>query len=187
MNPENNEFESQLFNELSQVLGEAFSEVESETRLDLDYEVAETIRYEQGQISWRDRARNSDGELEIHIAHSELARVTGSLIHQSGDFLVVSSNLAQYLINSNSISAIQGLSGLAKLSSGPDSISWLENVWFHDLCDRIVEASWYLLGGTVIQGSCVRSGFDAIDVTTREKQITIPKSAIVVARIPIYS
>lgn len=185
MDPENYDSESQLFQELSQVLGEAFLDVESESRLDLDYEVAETVRYEQGQVSWRDRARNSDTELEIYLSHPELPRLNGSLTHVSGDFIIVNSKPAQFLINSNSINAIAGLDDLATISTRPDSISWLENVWFHDLCDRIVDASWYLTGGQVVHGQCVRSGFDAIDVVCGGKVLTIPKVAIAAAKIPL--
>jgi hypothetical protein len=184
----NSEFEepdSILFNELRLVMGDAYADFMSESRLDMDYEVAETVRYEQGQISWRDRTRTSDCEIEVFLAHPELPRVTGSLASQSSDFLILKSHLFQYLVNSNFVSAVRGLHDLATINTQFDSVSWLENVWFHDLCDRIVEVNWYLVSGQVMQGHCIRSGFDAVDISGGDSTFTIPKSAIVAARVPI--
>lgn len=181
MNAENSE--SRLISEFQQLLGEAFLEVEGESRLDVDYEVAETIRYEQGHVSWRDRARNSRAEIEIMVAHPGLPRVSGTLSHLSTDFLILKNDYEQYLINTSAISSIQGLSNLANLENRFDAISWLEGVWFHDLIDRCVPVTWYLIGGQTISGVCVRSGFDAIDIAERDTQFTIPKAAIVAAKV----
>jgi hypothetical protein len=62
---ESAEFESLLIAELNRVLLQAAQEVESEERLDLAYEVLETVRYEQAHVSWLDRLRNTASPIEI--------------------------------------------------------------------------------------------------------------------------
>ena len=186
MDLEDFDSESPLIGELRRVMSDAFDDVNSELRLDLDYEVAETVRYEQGQVSWLDRLPVNRAQIQVRLSHQGLATVTGNLIHKSGEFLIVAGEKYEYLVNNKYLVAISGLDSRATFSPQPNSLSWLENVWFHDLCDRRVFSSWYLDGGEVISGECLRSGFDAIDVRQRDDCVTIPKRSLVAARIPLF-
>ncbi len=76
---ENAEFESSLIVELNRVLLQAAEEVESEQRLDLAYEVLETVRFEQAHTSWLDRLRNTSSSVELRLTHTQLPFAFGEV------------------------------------------------------------------------------------------------------------
>lgn len=180
---ESTELEPQVITELNRVLCQELDEVGAEQRLDLAYEVIETVRYEQAQISWLDRLRNTTDEIEVQISHTQLPIVSGTLMHFCDPFLILKNSQAQFLINSEFISGVTGLNHLAGAAQSLETFNWLDNVWFHDLSDRRALGTWYLKGDCVVEGHCLRTGFDAIDVATTSKVFTFPKRAIVSSRI----
>lgn len=179
---ESAEFESSLITELNRVLLQAAEEVESEERLDLAYEVLETVRYEQAHVSWLDRLRNTSSPIELRLAHGQLPIVVGEIKHLADPFLILENKTTQFLVNFDFVAAISGLSERSQKVGTPDSINWLDNVWFHDLADKNLTSTWYLLGDQVIEGACRRTGFDSLDIETKSKVITIPKRSIVASR-----
>ena len=176
------EFEPSLMAELNRVLLQAAEEVECEERLDLAYEVLETVRFEQTHISWLDRLRNTSSSVELRVAHSHLPLAAGEVKHLADPFVILENATTQYLVNFDFVSAVAGLSELSQNSSKPDAINWLDNVWFHDLADRNITSTWYLAGDHVIDGACRRTGFDSLDIETNSKVFTIPKRSIVASR-----
>ena len=181
--PETQPAESMLLAELNRVLGQALDEVASEQRLDLAYEVMETVRFEHSHISWLDRLRNTSDEIELHIAHTQLPVVTAQLINLADPFMVLRNQSHQFIINANFVTAVSGLSQLAKEVTSPDRLNWLDNVWFHDLADRRQLVTWYLAGNQTFEGYCLRTGFDAIDIETNTKIFTLPKHNVVAGQI----
>ena len=179
---ESAEFESSLFTELNRVLLQAAEEVEAEERLDLAYEVLETVRFEQAHISWLDRLRNTASSVELRLAHSHLPLAEGEVRHLADPFVILENAKTQYLVNFDFVSAVSGLSELSQNSAKPDAINWLDNVWFHDLSDKNLTSTWYLVGDQVVEGACRRTGFDSLDIETNSKVITIPKRSIVASR-----
>jgi hypothetical protein len=175
--------ESLVLVELNRVLIQELDEVGSEQRLDLAYEVMETVRYEQAHISWLDRLRNTSGNLEIQISSTQIPAVTGNLMHLSDPFLILRNSQAQFLINSKYVTSVSGLNQLAGAAQSLEKFNWLDNVWFHDLSDRRVRGTWYLMDNQVIDGYCLRTGYDAIDIATSLKVFTFPKRAIIASRI----
>lgn len=175
--------ESLVLVELNRVLIQELDEVGSEQRLDLAYEVMETVRYEQAHISWLDRLRNTSGDLEIQISSTQIPAVTGNLMHLSDPFLILRNSQAQFLINSKYVTSVAGLNQLAGAAQSLEKFNWLDNVWFHDLSDRRVRGTWYLMDNQVIDGYCLRTGYDAIDIATSLKVFTFPKRAIIASRI----
>ena len=176
---ENAEFESSIIAELNRVLLQAVEEVESEQRLDLAYEVLETVRFEQAHTTWLDRLRNTPSSVELRLTHSLLPCVFGEVKHISDPFLILENETTQFLVNLNYVYAITGLSERAKANAEFDGINWLDNVWFHDLAYQKQVSTWYLKGDQVIKGACSRSGFDSIDIKTNSQTLTIPKQSIV--------
>lgn len=179
---ESADFESSLITELNRVLLQAAEEVESEERLDLTYEVLETVRFEQAHISWLDRLRNTANSVELRLPHSHLPLVQGEVRHLAVPFLILENTTTQYLVNSDFVSAASGLSELSQNPTKLDAINWLDNVWFHDLTDQNISSTWYLVGDQVIEGACQRTGFDSLDIETNSKVVTIPKRSIVANR-----
>lgn len=179
---ESAEFESSLISELNRVLFQAAEEVASEERLDLAYEVLETVRFEQTRVSWRDRLRNTSSTVEMRLAHAHLPLVVGKVKHLADPFMILENATTQFLINAEFLIAVTGLSSLSQNNSTPDSINWLDNIWFHDLADQQRSSTWYLIGDQTIEGSCQRTGFDSLDVETSSKTFTIPKRSIVASR-----
>lgn len=179
---ENDELESSLIAELNRVLLQAAEEVESEQRLDLAYEVLETIRFEQAHTSWLDRLRNTSSSVELRLTHDQLPSAFGEVKHIADPFLILENETTQYLVNLECVYAIAGLNERSKTNAKPDAINWLDNVWFHDLADHKLVSTWYLRGDQVIEGACVRSGFDSIDIEISAKTFTIPKQSIVAGR-----
>lgn len=176
------EFESPLITELNRVLMQAAEEVESEERLDLAYEVLETVRFEQAHISWLDRLRNTAGTVEVRLAHNQMPLAVGDVRHLADPFMILKNAQTQLLINLEFVLAISGVNELSQNHSSPDVLNWLDNVWFHDLSERRVSSTWYLLGNQVIEGLCRRTGFDSLDIETNSKIFTIPKRSIVASR-----
>jgi len=177
--------QSRILDELNRVLCQELDEVNAEQRLDLAYEVIETVRFEQAHISWLDRLRNTTEDVDLQISHTQMPSVTGNLMHLSDPFLILRNSQAQFLINSAYVTGVSGLNQLARASQTHDTFNWLDNVWFHDLSDRRILGTWYLKGDHVVEGYCLRTGFDAIDVATNSKVLTFPKHAIISSRIPI--
>jgi hypothetical protein len=161
---------------------QAEQELESEERLDLAYEVLETVRFEQAHISWLERLRNTKGRIEIRLAHSHLPIVTGELTHLADPFLIMENSTTQFLVNFNFVSAVSGLNSLSQKSAVPDAINWLDNVWFHDLADQKKTCAWYLRGDQVIEGFCTQIGFDSLEIQVNSRVLTIPKQSIVASR-----
>ena len=95
---ESAEFEPTLFAELNRVLLQAAEEVESEARLDLAYEVLETIRYEQAHVSWLDRLRNTSSSIELRLTHGQLPFVVGEVQHLADPFLILENATTQFLV-----------------------------------------------------------------------------------------
>lgn len=178
----NAEFESSLFTELNRVLFQAAEEVESEERLDLAYEVMETIRFEQSHISWRDRLRNTSGRVEFRLAHSHIPVAAGQVRQLAEPFIILEDSKTKFCINSEFVSAVTGLNELSRANLLLDSLNALDNAWFHDLADCRQAISWYLVGDQVIEGLCLRTGFDALDIESSSKVFTIPKRAIVACK-----
>ena len=179
---ESAEFEPSLIAELNRVLLQAAEEVESEERLDLAYEVLETIRYEQAHVSWLDRLRNTANAIELRLAHNQLPFVAGEVKHLADPFMILENSTTQFLVNFEFVAAVSGLSVLSQKPGTPDVINWLDNVWFHDLADRKITSTWYLTGDQVIEGICRSTGFDSLDIEGNSKVFTIPKRSIVASR-----
>jgi hypothetical protein len=179
---ESAEFESSLIAELNRVLTQAAEEVESEERLDLAYEVLETVRFEQAHISWLDRLRNTSGTVEVRLAHSVLSLAVGEVRHLADAFMILENSSTQFLINFKFVMAISGLNELSQKNVRPDLVNWLDNVWFHDLTEHRSMSTWYLIGDQVIEGFCRRTGFDFLDIEANFKIFTIPKESIVACR-----
>lgn len=179
---ESAEFESLLISELNRVLFQAAQEVESEERLDLAYEVLETVRYEQAHVSWLDRLRNTSSPIEVRLAHGQLPNVVGEVRHLADPFVILENSTTQFLVNFDFVSAVSGLSELSQKAGAPDAINWLDNVWFHDLADQQLTSTWYLAGDQVVDGICRRTGFDYLDIEGNSKVFTIPKRSIVASR-----
>jgi hypothetical protein len=179
---ESAEFESSLIAELNRVLLQAAEEVESEERLDLAYEVLETVRYEQAHVSWLDRLRNTSSTIELRLAHGELPLVVGEVKHLADPFMILENLTTQFLVNFDFVSAVSGLSELSQRSGAPDAINWLDNVWFHDLAYQQITSTWYVAGDQIIEGICRRTGFDSLDIEGNSKVFTIPKRSIVASR-----
>ena len=179
---ESAKFESSLITELNRVLFQAAEEVESEERLDLAYEVLETVRFEQSHISWLDRLRSTTGQIEFRLNHAQLPTATGRVRHLADPFIVLDGLTSQYLVNCDLVSGVVGLSELSQSHSAPDVVNSLDNVWFHDLVDHRLPGIWYLVGDQVIEGCCLRTGFDALDIESGSKIFTVPKRAIVACR-----
>jgi hypothetical protein len=179
---ESAEFESFLIAELNRVLLQAAEEVESEERLDLAYEVLETVRYEQAHVSWLDRLRNTSSSIELRLAHGQLPLVIGEVKHLADPFLILENATTQFLVNFDFVAAISGLSELSQKVGSPDAINWLDNVWFHDLADQQLSSTWYLVGNQVVEGICRRTGFDYLDIEGNSKVFTIPKRSIIANR-----
>ena len=169
--------------ELNRVLGQALDEVESEQRLDLAYEVTETVRFERSHIAWLDRLRNTSNDVELHVAHPQLPLVIAQLVNVTDPFLVLRNHSHQYFVNSNFVVAACGLNHLVIEVASSDHINWLDNVWFHDLADRRRWLTWYLAGGQTFEGYCLRTGFDAIDIETNTKVLTFPKKLVVAGKL----
>ena len=179
---ESAEFESSLMTELNRVLLQAAEEVESEERLDLAYEVLETVRFEQAHISWLDRLRNTVSPIELRLAHSRLPVAEGEVRHVANPFVILENATTQYLVNYDFVSAIFKLSELSQNPAKTDAINWLDNVWFHDLADKNISSTWYLVGDLVFEGVCRRTGIDSLDIETNSKVITGPKRSIVASQ-----
>jgi hypothetical protein len=179
---ESAEFEPSLIAELNRVLLQAAEEVEAEERLDLAYEVLETVRYEQSHVSWLDRLRNTSSPIEIRLAHGQLPIVVGEVKHVADPFLILENTTTQFLLNFDFVAAISGLSELSQKAGAPDAINWLDNVWFHVLAEQHLSSTWYLAGDQVIEGICRRTGFDSIDIEGSSKVFTIPKRSMIASR-----
>ena len=91
---------SSVITELNRVLGQALDQIACEERLDLAYEVMETVRFEHSHISWLDRLRNTSGQIEIRIPHTQLPVVQAEVSHLANPFLILSSSRYQYFVNS---------------------------------------------------------------------------------------
>jgi hypothetical protein len=179
---ESAEFDSSLIAELNRVLLQAAEEVESEERLDLAYEVLETVRFEQAHVSWLDRLRNTAGMVEVRLDHSDLAHAVGEVRHLTDSFMILENSINQFLIYFKFVTGISGLNELSQNHPKPDLVNWLDNFWFHDLTERRLVCIWYLAGDQLIEGYCRRTGFDFLDIETNSKIFTIPKQSIVACR-----
>jgi hypothetical protein len=176
---ESAEFETSLISELNRVLFQAAEEVASEERLDLAYEVLETVRFEQAHIAWLDRLRNTSTTVELRLAHAQLPLAVGEVRNLADPFIVLENLTTQFLINFEYIVAISGLSDLSQNHSAPDVVNFLDNVWFRELADRKQTSTWYLAGDQIVEGLCLRTGFDSLDIETSSKVFTIPKRSVV--------
>jgi hypothetical protein len=183
---ESAEFEPSLIAELNRVLFQAAEEVESEERLDLAYEVLETVRYEQAQVSWLDRLRNTSSSIELRLAHGQLPLVVGEVKHLADPFMVLENSTTQFLVNFDFVSAVSGLSELSQKTGAPDVINRLDSVWFHDLADQQLTSTWYLAGDQIVEGTCRRTGFDYLDIEGNSKIFTIPKRSLIASRTVKY-
>jgi hypothetical protein len=179
---ESAEFETSLISELNRVLFQAAEEVASEERLDLAYEVLETVRFEQAHIAWLDRLRNTSTTVELRLTHAQLPLAVGEVRHLADPFIVLENQTAQFLINLKHIVAISGLSELSQNHSSPDVVNFLDNLWFRELTDNKQTSTWYLVGDQVIEGLCLRTGFDSLGIETNSKFLTIPKRSVVACR-----
>jgi hypothetical protein len=179
---ESAEFETSLISELNCVLFQAAEEVASEERLDLAYEVLETVRFEQAHISWLDRLRNTSSPVELRLAHTQIPLAVGVMKHLADPFIILENSTTQFLVNFEYVVAISGLSDLSQNHLVPDAISSLDNVWFHDLADYKQTSTWYLSGDQMIEGLCLRTGFDSLDIEASSKVFTIPKRSVVACR-----
>jgi hypothetical protein len=179
---ESAEFETSLISELNRVLFQAAEEVASEQRLDLAYELLETVRFEQAHIAWLDRLRNTSSPVELRLAHAQLPLAVGEVRHLADPFIVLENPMTQFLINLEHVVATSGLSDLSQNLSAPDVVNFLDNVWFRELADRKQTSTWYLSGDQIIEGLCLRTGFDSLDIEASSKVFTIPKRSVVACR-----
>jgi hypothetical protein len=140
------------------------------------------VRFEQAYISWLDRLRNTEGPVELRLAHTHLPLVVGEVRHLADQFMILESATAQFLINFGFVTAMAGLSELSQNPSAPDVINWLDNVWFHDLAEHREASTWYLIGDQKFEGFCCRTGFDSLDVEVNSKIFTFPKQSIIAIR-----
>jgi hypothetical protein len=179
---ESAEFESSLIAELNRLLLQAAEELESEERLDLAYEVLETVRFEQSHTSWIDRLRNTSGEVELRLAHSQLPIASGFVKHLVDPFVILENSANQFFINFEFVVCIGGISKLSQKVTKPDGINWLDNIWFHDLIEHRHSSTWFLIGEQVIEGRCIQTGFDSLDIEACSKIFTVPKRSIIAIR-----
>ena len=167
--------------ELMQVLRQASAEIQSEQRLDDDLEVADSVRYEQGLICWQDRLM-LNAPLTVQIHHAGLQFIRGELSHFSKQALILKSDRFEYLINTESVVVISGLEQRVSISKPISTDDYLQKIWLHDIVDRQLEATWFISNDTQIDGRCLRTWLDAVDVANVHSDLTIPLNHLVAVR-----
>ncbi len=163
------------------ILKEAHEEITVETRIEKLIEVADGIKFEQEHINLIDRIRNTESEVTLAINCRSFPIVTGSIRFTSEQFLVISSNRINYLINLAHAIYLAGVD--------PRAVFRVENsdldtttMWVKNLVENQSIVSIYLINGIQLSGTLIRFGNDHLDLLVHNQSYLIPTTSLVLLR-----
>jgi hypothetical protein len=174
-----------IIHELMHVVRQASQSLESERQLEDDLEVADTVRYEQGLIDWQVRLPHQGEPLTVWTTHAQADVFSGKFQQSSHNVIIMDTLSHSVLLNPKMLTAISGLLERIVSKQPLATDDYLLKLWLHDICDRHVIARWFIGTNLVFDGYCVRTGQDAVDITTRTETITIPFQRLVAVRIDL--
>lgn len=166
----------------NEIVVAAHADYEQESRLEIAFEVCETLRYQQSQDPWVHRLQNQQTAIQLQLNHEQLACISGVVHWVSPTFLGIVAQRDEYLVAIDSILAIGGLSEQVNLAPMNFMALHMATVWFHALQDDGVDATWLLVGSKSVSGQCYRVGLDYCDVQTDAGVLTLPFRNIVAVR-----
>lgn len=163
------------------ILKDAHEEITVETRMEKLLEVADGIKFEQKQINLIDRIRNTEREITLAINCPSFPILTGSIKFTSKQFLVISCNRTNYLVNLGHTIYLAGVDQRAVFrieNSDLDTTS----MWVKNLIDDQLQITIYLITGNQLSGKLIRFGSDHLDLLVHNQTYLIPITSLVLLR-----
>lgn len=163
------------------ILKDAHEEITVETRIEKLIEVADGIKFEQEHIKLIDRIRNTESEITLAINCPSFPIVTGSIRFTSDQFLVISKNRINFLVNLAHAIYLAGVDQRAVFrieNSDLDTTS----MWVKNLVENLSIVSIYLSNGNQLSGKLIRFGNDHLDLLVHNQTYLIPIKSLVLLR-----
>ena len=163
------------------ILKDAHEEITVETRIEKLLEVVDGIKFEQEHINLLDRIRNTESEITLAINCPCFPIVTGSIRFTSKQFLVISSNRTNYLVNLDHTIYLTGVDQRAVFRIENSELD-TTSMWVKNLIENQSEISIYLITGNQLSGKLIRFGSDHLDLLVNNQTYLIPITSLVLLR-----
>ena len=163
------------------ILKDAHEEITVETRIEKLLEVADGIKFEQEHINLLDRIRNTESEITLAVNCPSFPIVTGSIRFTSKQFLVISSNRTNYLVNLHHTIYLTGVDQRAVFRIENSELD-TTSMWVKNLIENQSEISIYLITGNQLSGKLIRFGSDHLDLLVNNQIYLIPITSLVLLR-----
>ena len=163
------------------ILKDAHEEITVETRIEKLLEVADGIKFEQEHINLLDRIRNTESEITLSVNCPSFPIVTGSIRFTSKQFLVISSNRKNYLVNLDHTTYLTGVDQRAVFRIENSELD-TTSMWVKNLIENQSEISIYLISGNQLSGKLIRFGSDHLDLLVNNQTYLISITSLVLLR-----
>ena len=172
----------EVLQETEHILTAAHAEYEHESRLELAFEVAETIRHQELQQLWTQRASQTQVPLQMNLNHESLSVIVGHLLWVSGTFFGFADAGFEYMIRRDAVITVCTLPN--SVNSGQNDVlaEQMPAIWLHALQDELVSVTWFAGKSMALTGRCVRVGADYCDLVTTSGVVTLPFTGLVAVR-----
>jgi len=167
--------------ELRAVLNSAAEQYLGEQRVDVSNEVADTVRFNQASILWHERIPPR-AALKVYLSHENLPLVVGQALWVSAQFLCLSDERYEHLINLEHIVAVSGLAYVTSTARPTPVAEQMNSIWFGGLLEDQQSASWFVSLNQVLVGPCTRLGLDAVDIRQGATDMTLIRGQLIAVR-----
>jgi len=171
-----------VLNEVQAVMDLAAAQYAVEQRLEVSYEVADTLRFAQAAMPWQDRL-SPNVQLRFSLASEQLPFVEGQVLWCAKQFLCVISGAHEYLVGFAHIRAVSGLPVQGMPMQANAFTDRMDGVWLAGILEEQSAASWFIGNDQVLSGYCQRVGLDAVDVACHSEHLTIMLNHLVAVRV----
>ena len=173
-----------VLQDLRTIMHMAGESYRGEQRLDVSNEVADTVRFAQASILWRERL-TPDSDVTFHLNHEYVPTVSGRVLWIASDFLCLVNDRYEYLVNLDGIVMAAGLSSVVRAVTSSAATDHMDSIWLGGVCEDQLQASWYVAARHVVVGRCTRLGLDAIDVYADSLEVSLMRTHLVAVRISV--
>lgn len=174
--------EPELASDLSRLLDLANRKITSEQLVQLAEQVSEGIRYEDSQISWRDRLPALGSKVDVELNHQELGFLSGKLWHRSPALIGLQDIQYSYLIFDTAIIRITGLLQKANENSGSPIDDFSLQLMLREFADLQITLTWFIGQSSVTSGKIRNINLDSVDISGGKSICTIVFAQLVALR-----
>ena len=162
--------------EFEQVVQRANRKLAAESVVELVVEVSESIKFELGQLSWRQFLPEPDVQISLQADHNELEVISGTLTYVGSEYLCISSSANSYLVAMSKVLWVSGLQSKPTRKPVTTFSDFELRILLQTIQEQAISASFFIGRDVKVCGLISAIYRDAIAIVTPGQQQKMSES-----------